>query len=183
MALKNTVTSIFIVPTLKIDRSRLKDNNFINAYIKDAKKEVQYTDAAYLLFKPDDLDVFKDFLDGEYERTPHIIDDYDYDGGFVVLVYTLDPQFKDDFDLIRKGKYSKTSKEFQELFPKVVRIIKNGMNKDEIHIQHKIFNKSDDLREYWETRINSDFSEEMEVWEGFDEEHETLDIDKIKGSI
>src|SRR5687768_1231380 len=108
MELKKTSTSIFIVPTLKIDKNKLRENNFINAYIKDVKKEVQYENAAYLLFKPEDFDDFKDFVDDEYDRTPHIIDDYDYDGGFVVLVYTLNPKYMNDFELVKKGRYSKT---------------------------------------------------------------------------
>lgn len=183
MALKNTSTSIFIVPTLKIDKNKLRDNNFINAYVKDAKKEVQYENAAYLLFKPDDIIGFRDFVNGEYERTSCIIDDYDYDGGFVVLVYTLDPKFAQDFELVKKGRYSKTSKEFQELFPKVVKLIKGGLYKDELSLQYRVFTKAADLREYWEERIAAPFNEEMEVWEGFDEENETLDIDKIKATI
>lgn len=183
MELKKTSTSIFIVPTLKIDRNKLRDNNFINAYIRDIKKEVQYEDAAYLLFKPEDFDNFKDFVDEEYDRTPHIIDDYDYDGGFVVLVYTLNPKYMEDFELVKKGKYSKTSKEFQELFPKVVKVIKNGFQKEESSLQHRIFTKSEDLKEYWEDRIVVDFTNDMEVWEGFDEINETLDIEKVKKQV
>ena len=182
-SLRKTSTSIFIVPTLKIDRNKLRDNNFINAYIRDIKKEVQYENAAYLLFKPEDFEDFNDFVDGEYDRTPNIIDDYDYDGGFIVLVYTLNPKYMEDFNLIKKGRYSKTSEEFQELFPKVIKVIKNGLHKDEVSLQHRIFNKSEDLKEYWESKIAIDFNNEMEVWEGFDEKHETLDIDKIRELI
>ncbi len=36
-------------------------NNFLNAYVKDARKDVQYDNCVYLLFQPEDLDVFKDF--------------------------------------------------------------------------------------------------------------------------
>lgn len=184
MSIKSmTITSIFIVPTLKIDKNQLKDNNFINAYIKDLTREEQYEDAAYLLFKPKDLELFKDFVDAEYDRTESIIDDYDHDGGLVVLVYTLDPDFKHDFEFVKHGHYSRTSKEFQKLFPKVIKVIKNGMYKDEISLQHRVFNKSEDLKNYWEDRFGQSLSDDMEVWEGFDEKNETLDIDKIKELI
>jgi len=180
MELKKTITSIFMVPTLKIDREKLKNNEFINAYIKDGDKDVQYNNAIYLLFNPKDIDKFKVFLDEEYERTKSIIDDYDYEGGFVVLVYELNTKFKKDFGLIKMGRYSKTSPEFQALFPKVVKLDKNGMKKDEISLQYRVFNKTEDLKEYWEEKLGIEFEDSMEVWQGFIEENEILFIDKLK---
>lgn len=180
MELKKTITSIFMVPTLKINREELKDNGFINAYIKDGSKEVQYEGCIYLVFSPKSLDKFRGFLDSEYERTKSIIDDYDYDGGFVVVVYQLDAKFKKDFDLVMKGAYSKTSKKFQEIFPKVVKIRKNGLHKDEISLQYRVFNKTEDLVKYWEEKLGVEFDEDMEVWQGWVEENETLFIEKLK---
>lgn len=169
-----------MVPTLKIDRDRLRDNGFINAYMKDGRKDVQYENAAYLLFHPKDLDKFKEFLDDEYERTKSIIDDYDYENGFVVLVYTLNPKFKKDFDFVKAGKYSKTSKEFQSQFPRVIKIKKNGLHKDEVSLQYRVFNKTEDLKKYWEEKIGIEFDDSMEVWQGFIDDRETLFIDKLK---
>jgi hypothetical protein len=180
MELKKTITSIFMVPTLKIDRDRLKENGFINAYIKDGKRDVQYENAAYLLFRPKDLYKFKEFLDDEYERTKSIIDDYDYDDGFIIVVYQLNPKFNKDFQYIKSGKYSKTSRDFQSEFPKVIKIKKNGLHKDEISLQYRIFNKTEDLKKFWEEKIGIEFDDSMEVWQGFIEEKETLFIDKLK---
>jgi len=180
MELKKTITSIFMVPTLSINRDKLKENEFINAYINDERREVQYENCIYLLFCPKDLDKFKDFLDGEYERTTAIIDDYDYEDGFVVIVYELNKKFKKDFNLIKQGMYSKTSKEFQSMFPKVIKIKRNGLHKDEISLQYRVFNKTEDLRKYWEEKIGVDFDDTMEVWQGFIEQNETLNLDKIK---
>ena len=87
-------------------------------------RDVQYENAVYLLFKPKDLDKFRDFLDGEYERTKSIIDDYDYEDGYVVVVYEINPRLKNDIELIKQGKYSQTSTKFQEIFPKVIQIKK-----------------------------------------------------------
>lgn len=174
MELKKTITTMFIVPTLLIDRDKLRENGFINGYVKDGLKDVQYENAAYLLFKPDNQDRFKIFLDREYERTKDIVDDYDYEGGFVVLVYQLNPKYEKDFKLIKEGKYSKTSKQFQEIFPKIVKIVKNGLHKDEISLQYRIFNKTEDLRLYWEEKIGIKFEEDMEIWQGWIEEKEIL---------
>jgi hypothetical protein len=180
MELRKTITSIFIVPTLKIDRDKLKDNGYLNGYLSDDRRDVQYKDAVYLLFQPTNLDKFREFLDDEYQRTKQLIDDYDYEDGFVVVVYTLDKKWKKDFAIIREGKYSKTSKEFQEIFPKVMKIIKNGLHRDQISLQYKIFRKADDLRQYWEDRLNIEFNDDMEVWDGFEIENETLNLTTIK---
>lgn len=183
MELKKTITSIFIVPLLKIDRDELKENGFINAYIKDGRKEVQYENAVYLLFKPKDLDRFKQFLDGEYERTNKIVDDYDYEDGFVVVVYTLDQKFRKDYETIQMGKYSRTSREFKDMFPPTVPTVKKGIRREETTLQHRIFNKSEDLKEYWENKIVTDFNDDMEVWSGWDEVKETMNLEYIKKLI
>ena len=36
----------------------------------------------------------------EYERTKDIIEDYDYEDGYVVVVYKLNMEFKEDFNTI-----------------------------------------------------------------------------------
>jgi hypothetical protein len=180
MEVKKTITSIFMVPTLKIDRKKLATNGFINAYSKDVKQEVEYKDAIYILFKPNDLDIFRSFLAEEYERTDQVIEDYDYPDGYVVVIYKLDSKFKKDFELVRLGKYSLTSIRFQEIFPKTVTIIKNRMSREEISLQYRIFNRTEDLIAFWEERLAVEFADDQEVWYGFDEDKEVLDIDKIK---
>jgi len=187
MEIKKNITSIFMVPTIKVPKDALRANGFINAYIKDDRREDQYAGSIYLLFKPKDLDKFREFLDSEYERTKTIIEDYDYEDGFVVVVYQLNERFKNDFQLIKQGKYSKTSEDFQKMFPKVIKIVKNGLNKDEISLQYRIFKKSEDLIEFWEEKLGIDLKitigDDFEVWEGFDESNEILQIDKIKENV
>lgn len=177
--LKKTITSIFMVPTLKIGRVKLMENGFINGYVSDVKKLPAYESAVYLLFQPKDLDKFRHFLEEEYERTKDIIDEYDYEGGYVVVVYKLNPKFKKDFNLVKEGLYSKTSDEFQAMFPKVVKVQKEGLRRDEISLQYRIFNKTEDLVRFWEDKLNVEFDEDQEIWHAFILENETLDIDKI----
>jgi hypothetical protein len=176
-----------MVPTLKVPKDALLSNGFINGYIKDARKEDQYPDSIYLLFKPENLDKFREFLDSEYERTKSIIEDYDYEDGFVVVVYQLDEKYKKDFELVKEGRYSKTSKDFQKIFPKIIKIVKNGLHKDELSLQYRIFNKSEDLVEFWQDKLGVDLElivgSDFEVWEGFDESKEILELDKIKEHV
>ena len=183
MELKKTATSICIVPTLKINRDDMFENNCINGYVEDLRRDVQYENAVYLLFKPKDLDRFRDFLDEEYERTKSIIDDYDYEDGYVVVVYEINPRLKDDIELVKQGKYSQTSRKFQDIFPKAIQIRKNGLRRDEISLQYRVFNKTDDLRQFWEDKLGVEIEEDMEVWHGFFDEFEILDITKLKENV
>ena len=173
-----------MIPTLKIPKDKLKENGFINGYVKDGGRDVQYENSVYVLFKPENLDKFREFLDKEYERTKTVIEDYDYEDGYVVVVYQLNDKYKKDFNLIRQGKYSKTSVDFQKMFPKVVKIVKNNLHRDEISLQYRIFNKAEDLVSFWEEKLGIDFKsivgEDYEVWEGWNEEKEILELDKIK---
>lgn len=180
MELKRTITSIFMIPVLKIGKEKLMANGFINAYIDDVKKKIDYENVVYLLFKPKSMAKFKQFLDDEYERTKNVIDDYDYENGYVVVVYKLPSKYKKDFAIVKQGKYSKTSEEFQELFPKVVKLVSDGQSRDEISLQFRIFNKTKDLKEFWGEKLDTYFDDDMEVWHAFEEENEILDIDKIK---
>jgi hypothetical protein len=183
MEIKKTITSIFIVPTLSIGKEKLVDNGFINGYIKDGGREVQYDNSIYILFKPENLDKFKEFLDEEYERTKSIIDDYDYEDGYVVVVYQLNSKLDKDIELIKQGKYSQTSPKFQEIFPKIVKLKRNGLLKDEVSLQYRIFNKTKDLIQFWEDKLDIEFDDSYEVWDGFFEENETLNLDKLKENV
>lgn len=183
MKLQKTITSIFIVPTLSINRDKLNDNGFVNGYIKDGEREVQYDNCIYLLFKPENLDKFKLFLDEEYERTKQIIDDYDYPDGYVVVVYKLNSKLDKDIELIKQSKYSKTSKEFQKIFPKIVKVKAGGLHRDEVSLQYRIFNKTEDLRSYWADKLGVDLPDDVEFWQGFFEENEVLNLNKIKEHV
>ena len=178
--IKKTITSIFMVPSLGIKRDVLHANDFLNGYSKDEMIDEQYENACFLLFRPKNIDRFREFLDSEYERTRDIISDYDHRGGFIVVVYKLDPRFSRDFNLIRESKYSKTSPEFQALFPKVVKIKVNGLSRDEISLQVRIFKKTDDLKQFWEEKFDINLMEHVEYWEGYHEENETLTEQKLE---
>lgn len=180
-----TVSSIFLVPTLKIEEKHIKTHGFINGYNFAPDKEEYNENFVFLLFKPKNMDNFQWFVDEEYDRTDAILEDFDVDKGYVVLVYRLNAAFKTDFDLIRQGKYSKTSQKFQELFKKVKTIIREGEPKDEMSLQWKIFTKAEDLREFWEgdDMIGQRLPKDSEVWYEFNEEKETLTVDKIKELI
>lgn len=174
-----TITSIFMVPTLKLSKD-IKDLGFINAYWKTKEEGREYGEySIFLLFKPPNMDRLNMFIDDERELNGQFMDDYDYGDGYVILVYGLDLDFKKDFDLVMKGKYSKVSDEFKELFPKTKRVRESGSNKEKKTLQWRIFNKTDDMRTYWEEKLGVSFREEMEVWQTWEIDKEILDVNKL----
>jgi len=177
--MKKTITSIFMVPTLNVPKDALLNNGFLNAYVGDVDKDIQYENSVYLLFLPKDIEQFREFLDDEYERSESVIDDYDYPNGYVIIVYKLNHKFKNDYNLIKEGRYSETSKKFQELFSRVVKVKKNGLHRDHVSLQYRIFNKTEDMIEYWESKLGIEFTENLEVWDGYDIAKETLNIELI----
>lgn len=178
---KKTISSIFLLPTLKIPRDKLNSYGIVNAYIADADRENYKDDYLYVLFNPPNKDMFNEFVDSEYENEDRqIVEDYDYPDNFSVLVYKLNPKWKKDYELIREGKYSKTCKEFQGMFQKVIKVVIDGLHRDEISLQYRVFKRSTDLIDYWEEKTGVKFDEGQEVWRGFFVEKETLNIENIK---
>jgi hypothetical protein len=179
---KKTITTIFMVPTLGIDRGDLSKNNFINAYLGDIDLDLYLEqDVVFLLFKPNDRLNFDIFLEKERQRTTDLIDDYDYHDNYVVLVYSLSEEYKTDFNLIRHSKYSQTSKKFQNLFPKQVTDYSNDGNRTLPSLQHMIFSKDERLQSYWENELGTTLisRRNLEIWPGFDEKKELLDMEQI----
>jgi hypothetical protein len=66
------------------------------------------------------------------------------------------------------------------MFPKIIKIKKRGLHRDEISLQYRVFNRTPDLIEFWEKKIGIDWTDDMEVWTGWDEANEILNITKIK---
>lgn len=184
-AAKKTITTIFIFPTVKENKcwgenaEDLTNNGFLNAYSKDDMSDVVYDYAVFALFKPKNVNRFAEFLEREYARGA-VLDDYDYPGGFVVVVYSLIAGFEEDYALVKQGKYSKTSVAFKERFPKVVKIIINGLHRDELSLQARVFKRSTDLVKYWEDKLDITMGDDYEVWDRFNEEQEILTEEILK---
>lgn len=173
-------TTIFLLPGIGLTRKDILKHGFITAYIND-KNHPMYKDSVYLLYKPEDIHTFNEFLKGEYKRTNWITDDYDYEGGYVVTVYKFPREFMREYNLFLKGRYSEFGSAYVELFPEKVEIIKNGKRSLKFSLAYHIFNRSEAIRKYWERMIGEELPVEAELWSSPNiDTSETLDINKIK---
>jgi hypothetical protein len=176
--LQKTISRVFMAPTLGINKLEAEKQGLINSFLKDKSAGIEEKDCIILAFRPADETGFQQFLNSEIRRTNSLTRHYSYPSGIKMMVYKLDPRYASDYKLVKQGKYSKTSKTFQGLFPKFVTVKSLfGAEEEKISLQHRVFNKSNDVKKFWETRLGVDFSEDQELWPIMSMEKETFQID------
>lgn len=176
----DTTTTMFLVPGLGINVEEVKFRyGFINGYLQDQDRE-PYERAVYVLFKPKDMIEFQLFFDREKGRTANLIEDYDYEGGYTVLVYVFPDEFMMEYKQFLKGKYSRFRQKYKILLPDIEsKIDPEGIPFTELSLTFMIMYKSKALREYLEKKLGTEFDEEDELWSKPDIGRETLNIHKI----
>jgi len=173
-------TTIFLLPGIGLTRKDILKHGFITAYINDKDYPV-YKNSVYLLYKPEDIHAFDEFLKSEYNRTNWMLEDYDYEGGYIVTVYKFPEKFMREYNLFLKGKYSQFGPDYVNLFPEKVEIVKNGKRSLKFSLAYHIFNRSEAIRKYWERMIGEELPADAELWSSPNiETTETLDINNIK---
>jgi len=168
-----TTTSLFLLPVFGIDNKVLSGNGFINGYIGDINETQPEGNVLFCLFQPVDVDAFNLWLDKIEDITLY---DYDYEDGYVVVVLKFPKEFDADYKLITEGKYSRTSKAFQGLFPKTIEFQVDGVLYSTEHITYRVFNKlpalKKEIEEYYEVTLDKD----TEYYLAFNPEKEILNI-------
>lgn len=176
---RKTCSSLFLLAGIGLTRRSLLKYGFLSAYIDDSTHEPHWKDSIYLLFRPDNVAQLQLFLTGEMSKGI-VVDDYDYPGGYVVIVYKFPDKYMIEYNLFLQGKYSKFRKEYKDLCPDVIRVLKNGVEEDTYSLHYHVFNKSEYIKKYWEERLETSISPEMEMWSSPDiEGKETLDINNL----
>lgn len=174
-------TTIFLLPVTGHQRKDLLKHGFIEAYLDDKNHEPHYRNAVYLLFKPEDMESLQSFIDKEYRLRNDILEDYDYSGGYVVVVYKIPQKYIDDYKLFLEGKYSKFSEQYKRLFPEMAETTNKAGDKEMMYtVPYLVFVKGKPIKEYWENKLGVKLDKDMEYWSvpninGSD----TLDINKL----
>jgi len=157
----------------------LSKYGFINAYIGDIGHEPLYEYSLYLLFKPENYQDFQYFLNIEKKKN-RIVDEYDYEGGYTVLVYNFPEQFHHEYDLFKTGDFSLFRKSYVDIFPEFEPIPNTVTPQKTQSLQWRVFHLHDSLREYWEERLGIELDSDAELWSRPDLQKETLDIRKFE---
>jgi hypothetical protein len=148
-----------------IGRAKLDKHGFVNSYLFNGEEEVQIKNSLNLLFCPPDIEKFNDFIFQEKEKGAPIIDEKDYLGNNIIIVYKLPDKFQSDYDLLWEGKYSQMSEEFKKTIPGVVKYTDSrGYPVTNRTMQHMVFDRYAPLRKYWEEAFNQEMTEEQELW-------------------
>lgn len=176
--LKYNCSTLFILkPVVGVNWGILEEEfGLINSYLKDKSREDLTGDLLFILFKPIDFDYFELFLEEQSNRNNAFLEDYDYAGGYVVMVYRIPEHMKPDFELFKQGKYSKLSSIIKEAYDKEVK----AFLKPQPSFQWRVFKKDPSLRKELEEFLGSHFTKDMELWEMPDvDKKELLDIEKF----
>lgn len=181
---KRTCSTIFLLPGIGLKRQNILKHGFLSVYIDDIGHDVHYKNSVYVLYKPDQVEEFQKFLKSEYKRTPLLVEDYDYPGGYIVTVYKFPQEFIEEYDLFLGGKYSKFSKKYTSLFPTKIEILdeKTGTHKEKFSLQYHIFHRTNAIRKYWGDTFGmkeDELPEDLEYWGIPDIEKETLNINDL----
>lgn len=162
---KFNVSCVFLLPLLKLNRKKLQAIGFKNSYCFNGEESMVYDNCIHLLFIPIIMEGFEGFLEAEKLRNAPIVDEKDYPGGLVLLTYELPKKFKKDYELVWQGKYSQTSKEYQDMFPKTMKVInKDGIEVTEMSGQHMVFCRYQPLRRKIEQELDVELSDTQEIW-------------------
>lgn len=164
---KFTSTSLFIAPLL--GKKIVPLDEFVNAYIKDEVRGIDYNRGIYVLFKVSEKDKFEHFLESERTRGAKIIEEYDYPNNHIMVVYQYDKRFERDVELILSGKFSKTSSFYQSNISETFKATKLGVTKNIITFQHSIFKKLPEYVEYWQELYGLELTRNDEVWHHYKE--------------
>lgn len=172
----NASTLFMLKPVVGVDWGILsEDFGLINSYLQDKAREDLTGDMLFVLFKPIDFDYFELFLE-QQSALEHFIEDYDYTDGYVVLAYRIPEKLKDDFELFKKGMYSKLSKIIKECYDREIRAFLKPIPT----FQWEVFNKSKAFRKELEEFLDTVFTKDMELWQKPDlEGKEILDIQQF----
>lgn len=141
-------STMFLLRGLGLHVDILNKYGFISAYVDDVNHDIKYERSVFLLFRPAEIAELNAFIAKEYKRTEFVKEDYDYEGGFVVVAYSFPEKFAEDYNKFLMGEYSKFSDEYKKLFPINVTIIdEKGKKKQTYDLTYHIFQKSLGLRE------------------------------------
>jgi hypothetical protein len=179
---KMTISSIFLVPTMGIERQKLNKNGFVNSYLFCDIIPIDFDNyCLYLLFKiGENNSSFEEFLVFLKQNIQgEIIYEYETVDNFFIIVCKLDEVLNEDIEKILNGNYSKISDKLLNRIPKFINIDTRFGKTKEYSFAYMIYKKNKILKEMWEKILDIKLDEDSEVWDKKTIEDETLSFQKI----
>ena len=193
-------STMFLLPGLGVDIEKLNKNGFISAFVDDINHDIKYDRSVFLLFKPNQLESLQYFIAKEYKRTSSTLkEDYDYEGGYVVMAYSFPIHYQLDYQRFLMGEYSKMSITYQKLFPQKVLIkMDDGKLQSTYSLPIHVFEKSLALRKHLSKKVYGETEKDeqgnteplelidasTELWSSPDlSGKDLLDINLIRGEL
>jgi hypothetical protein len=179
-AVKSTCTTLFLLPALGLNADELNPSlGFIDGFTSDKDRPTSLSHPVFALFRPADIREFQEFVEAEYGSNRALKEDYDYDGGFVVLLYQYPAQFQADYRKIENGKYSRVSPSFSETFPQFEKPDSwSNPNIPQMSLQRMVYFRAPALVSFLEDAVGQPIG--RECWGIPDKDRETLDIKRIR---
>ena len=132
----------------------------LNSFLEDEDCEEFDGDYLFILLQPNNVDVLEVLIAQQEADNLNFIGEYDYEGGFIVLVYSIPEHMKEDFEKFKQGKYSQMSKAFQQLHSPTI----NRGNTEEMSFQHMVFSKNEEFREKMSEYLGIQIDKGSELW-------------------
>lgn len=170
----NCSTLFLLKPVTGIGIGGMSEYGLINSYLQDVEREYE-DDVLFVLFKPENWDDFQLLIQREAESKSNFIEDYDYEGGYVVMAYGIPKEMKIDFEKFKEGKYSEISEDFKKKHD--WKVMYNYETKNSF--QYMVFYKDAEYVKQLENMLDVKFAPEQEMW-SIPAEKEILDISEIK---
>jgi hypothetical protein len=175
---KFNITSIFLTKFLfGANFDSLKKAGLVNSYIEDPQVQEMIdivvgpdVKLLFLLFRNNKLstDMLKNIVQSLLLGSSTIVMTYELINNYSMIVLSYPSKFKEDFNKIVGGKYSKLSEDFKSRFPET----RDALDSEgkvlgkEYTLYYHIFNKTDWLKKFWLKRLDLvELNEDLELWE------------------
>lgn len=179
-------SGMFLLPGLEFPNKEYVDFGLENCYLfcpeigKSNEKEIHL----YLLFQPKTKEEKEEYEKQENFINDSILEIYELDDDYILLVVVFPDKFKKDFSLFMEGRYSEFTKEYKKLFEGVTEVIRKVSNQlvpfQDNSLAFKIINRIKSFKDLYKRSYNVELQDNEEWWKAWDMDKEILNLENFK---
>lgn len=176
---------LFLLPAFGTTTDRLVKLGIRDTYLRDTHREYDAEHLLFLLFKPLNLELLNQWID-EMDERGLVMDEYDYEEGYVVVVLRFPEKFVEDYVRVMKGKYSKCSREYKKMFPRTIKVRDGGKEINTTTLQVLVFERDKSLKKDMSesfgipmNKLEEELGPDYECWPIVNMDKETLNIVEV----